>query len=105
MAKHRWNISKDRGHQLIYNFIVNILSKQPNHSLEFQKLRIEIFEKCKNMRITYNDKPKDIFNYIKNNLGGLIHIIDSHNDICIRDKTHERIIYYLDPILDDWEVV
>ena len=45
MAKHRWNISKERGHQLIYNSIVNILSKQPNHSLEFQKLRIELFEK------------------------------------------------------------
>jgi hypothetical protein len=105
MAKHRWNISKERGHQLIYNYIVNILSKQPNHSLEIKMLRSKIYEKSKNVKITYNNQPKDIFNYVKHNLGGLIHIIDSHSDICICDKAGERIISYLDPILDEWEVV
>ena len=105
MAKHRWNISKERGERLIYNSIVSILSKQPNHSLEIKILREKISEKFQNVKITYNGKPKDIFNYVKNNLGGLIHIIDSHCDICIRDKTDERIIYYLDPLLDEWELV
>tara|TARA_B100001094_G_C17869241_1_gene641287 strand:- start:51 stop:368 length:318 start_codon:yes stop_codon:yes gene_type:complete len=105
MAKHRWNISKERGKRLIYNSIVNILSKQPNHSLEIKKLRENIYKNLKNVKITYNNQPKDIFNYIKNNLGGLIHIIDSHGDICISDKAGERIIHYLDPLLDEWEVV
>ena len=51
----------------------------------------------------YLDRNDDLV--VKNNLGGLIHIIDSHSDICIRDNCSERIIYYLDPILDEWEVV
>ena len=105
MAKHRWNISKERGHQLIYNSIINILSKQPNHSLEIKKLRENISKNLQNVKITYNNQPKDIFNYVKHSLGGLIHIIDSHSDICISDKAGQRIISYLDPILNEWEIV
>lgn len=105
MAKHRWNISKERGERLIYNSIVNILSKQPNHSLEIKKLRENISINLQNVKFIYNNKPKDIFNYVKNNLGGLIHIIDSHSDICICDKAGQRIICYLDPILNEWVIV
>ena len=105
MAKHRWNISKERGERLIYNSIVNILSKQPNHSLEIKKLRENISKNLQNVKITYNNQPKDIFNYVKHSLGGLIHIIDSHGDICISDKAGQRIICYLDPILNEWEIV
>lgn len=105
MAKHRWNISKERGERLIYNSIVNILSKQPNHSLEVKKLRENITINLKNVKITYNNQPKDIFNFVKHSLGGLIHIIDSHSDICICDKAGERVICYLDPILNEWEIV
>ena len=105
MAKHRWNISKERGERLIYNSIVNILSKQPNHSLEIKKLRENISINLQNVKITYNNQPKDIFNYVKHSLGGLIYIIDSHSDICICDKAGKRIISYLDPILNEWEIV
>ena len=105
MAKHRWNISKERGERLIYNSIVNILSKQPNHSLEIKKLRENISINLQNVKITYNNQPKDIFNYVKHSLGGLIHIIDSHSDICIYDKAGQRVICYLDPILNEWEIV
>ena len=105
MAKHRWNISKERGEKLIYNSIVNILSKQPNHSLEIKKLRENISKNLQNVKITYNNQPKDIFNYVKHSLGGLIHVIDSHSDICICDKAGQRFICYLDPILNEWEIV
>jgi len=105
MAKHRWNISKERGERLIYNSIVYVLSKQHNHSLEIKKLKVKISENLKYIKITYNNKPKDLFNYIKNNLGGLIYIIDSYNDLSITNKAGECIISYLDPILNEWIII
>ena len=63
---YKWNISKERGSNIIYNTIDNILLEKTNHSIDYDELIFLLNNRTKHIQFINNNKRKNIHNFIKN---------------------------------------
>jgi len=103
MARHncKWNISKSQGHKIVYNIIISILTD--NKTMIIKDLRDLLLIRTESINILYNNKPKNICIFLKDNYGGLIQFIDNLNDIGLLYKNNK--IYAIlnnDEYYEDW---
>ena len=99
---YKWNISKERGSNIIYNTIDNILLEKTNHSIDYDELIFLLNNRTKHIQFINNNKRKNIHNYIKNIFGSLIQFIDQYDHFVI-SKKKSNIIVQFNPIeMNEW---
>ena len=69
---YKWNISKEKGTNLIFNTIKTILEEKNKNSIDLDELIFLVNNRTKHITFTNNNKKKNISNFIKNVFGGMI---------------------------------
>ena len=75
---YKWNISEEKGRNVVYNLIETILKERKDMTIDINELTFLLNNRTKSMKITNNNKGKNITNYIKVVFGGLINFIDPY---------------------------
>ena len=68
---YKWNISEEKGRNIIHNLIETLLKERSNKKIEIEELTFLLNNRTKSMNITNNSKKKNISNFIKTVYGGL----------------------------------
>ena len=82
---YKWNISKERGEEELDQTITAILKGNINNVIEMNELSFLINNRTKDIIIKNNKKKKNMMNFVKNVIGGLILFIEN-NDKYILEK-------------------
>ena len=99
---YKWNISKEKGTNFVFNIIQTILIEKQNNSIDLDELLFLINNRSKSMNLMNNNKKKNLTNYIKNVFGGIIQFIDSYDEFMILKKTNKTIIQLNNLEMSDW---
>tara|TARA_Y100000590_G_scaffold469851_1_gene660156 strand:- start:6256 stop:6591 length:336 start_codon:yes stop_codon:yes gene_type:complete len=103
--KYKWNISKEEGERIVYNQIEKILREKDNMTLEIKELIFILNNRTKHIDFLNNNKKKNIHNFIKNVLGGLINYIDQYDIFMIQKEDNQIFIRYNNLDLNEWILV
>jgi hypothetical protein len=82
---YKWNISKEKGEETLDRTITDILKGNIDNIIELDELSFLINNRTKDIIIKNNNKKKNMMNFVKNVIGGLIFFIET-NDKYIIDK-------------------
>ena len=99
---YKWNISKEKGTNFVFNIIQTILIEKQNNSIDLDELLFLINNRSKSMNLMNINKKKNLTNYIKNVFGGIIQFIDSYDEFMILKKTNKTIIQLNNLEMSDW---
>jgi hypothetical protein len=97
---YKWNISKEKASNVVFNTIQTILNEKQNHSIDLDELVLLIQNRNKDLNILNNNKSKNIVNYIKNVFGGIVQFIDTYDDFLLIEGKDKIIIKLNDIELD-----
>ena len=86
---YKWNISKEKGSNLIYNLIDQILLEKIDNSIEIEELLFLLNNRTKNIDFLNNNKKKNINNFIKNVFGSLTNFVDTYDHFVINKINSE----------------
>jgi len=103
---YKWNISKIKGEETLEQIITSILKGNINNIIEMDELSFLINSRSKDMIIKNNNKKKNMMNFVKNVLGGLIFFVESNDKYLIEKKNGLMFIKLKDPLkevnMSDW---
>lgn len=103
---YKWNISKMKGEETLEQIITSILKGNINNIIEMDELSFLINSRTKDMIIKNNNKKKNLMNFVKNVLGGLIFFVESNDKYLIEKKNGLMFIKLKDPVnevnMSDW---
>ena len=103
---YKWNISKIKGEETLEQIITSILKGIINNIIEMDELSFLINSRSKDMIIKNNNKKKNMMNFVKNVLGGLIFFVESNDKYLIEKKNGLMFIKLKDPLkkvnMSDW---
>ena len=99
---YKWNISKEKGTNFVFNIIQTILIEKQNNSIDLDELLFLINNRSKSINLMNNNNNKNLTNYIKNVFGGIIQFIDSYDEFMILKKTNKTIIQLNNLEMSDW---
>ena len=103
---YKWNISKIKGEETLEKIITSILKGNINNIIEMDELTFLINSRSKDMIIKNNNKKKNMMNFVKNVLGGLIFFVESNDKYLIEKKNGLMFIKLKDPLkevnMSDW---
>ena len=99
---YKWNISKEKGTNLIFNTIKTILEEKNKNSIDLDELIFLVNNRTKHITFTNNNKKKNISNFIKNVFGGMINFIDNYEDFMINKDKGVIIVHLNNLELNDW---
>ena len=102
---YKWNISKEKGREIILHQIESILKEKDNMTIEMNELIYILNNRTKNILLTNNNKTKNFHNFIKNVFGGFIHFIDQYDLFMIQILNGSTYIRYNNLDLEDWILV
>lgn len=103
---YKWNISKIKGEETLEQIITSILKGNINNIIEMDELSFLINSRSKYIIIKNNNKKKNMMNFVKNVLGGLIFFVESNDKYLIEKKNGIMFIKLKDPVkevnMSDW---
>ena len=103
---YKWNISKIKGEETLEQIITSILKGNINNIIEMDELSFLINIRSKYIIIKNNNKKKNMMNFVKNVLGGLIFFVESNDKYLIEKKNGIMFIKLKDPVkevnMSDW---
>lgn len=103
---YKWNISKKEGISIVNKTIHNILNDSKDDEMNLEELSFALNNRTKDITIENNKKKKNINNFIKNILGGLlVHIQSDSNYEVFINENDEKYIKLLKQPNDGWVVV
>ena len=106
---YKWNISKKAGIKLVDETINDILAENKEDRINYEELTFALNNRTKDKTIKNNNKKKNINNFIKNVLGGLIFHIQSGDNFEIINSNDGKIYIKLlsgsEIIYNDWVFV
>lgn len=94
---YKWNISKIKGEETLEGIITSILKGNIDNIIEMDELSFLINSRTKDMTIKNNNKKKNMMNFVKNVLGGLIFFVESNDKYVIENKNGIMFIKLKDP--------
>ena len=96
---NNWNITKEKGLELIHGTIIDTLNETKNNQLPLYELVTQINMRT-NMNHIHNKKKFNLLTkYIKSQYGGVIKFIDNYSIYGISYKQNKAIIHLL---IDDY---
>jgi len=105
---YKWNISKEKGEEIVISTIKDILSGSKDLTVEYDELLFALNHRTKGIIIKNNNKVKSISNFIKNVFGGLTYYIECNPDFILsRDngKVYIRLLHDIAGEYSDWILV
>ena len=88
-----WNITKEKGYELIHTTIVEILREQPKKCIPLNQLVSLINERTKYLKIHSSRKYNTLSKYIKINYKGIIQFLDDYTMYGIdRNNKHPLLV-------------
>jgi len=99
---YKWNISKEKGSNFIYNLIDKILLEKIDHSIEIEELLFLLNNRTKNIDFLNNNNKKNINNFIKTVFGSLTNFIDSYDHFVIKKIDTETFIKINPLEISEW---
>lgn len=78
--KYKWNISKEKGEKILCKTIYDILKDNKDYKIDYDELIFALNNRTKDVNIKNNNKKKNLNNFVKNVLGGLIYYIEYSDD-------------------------
>ena len=99
---YKWNISKEKGINLIFNTIKTILEEKNEKSIELDELIFLVNNRTKHINFTNNNKKKNINNFIKIVFGSIINFIDTYDDFMISKNNNSTFIHLNNLEINDW---
>ena len=105
----KWNISDERGLDLIHQYLIQILREQPKNFLSLDELVFLLNNRTKCHKIHNHKKHNCLTKYIKIKYGGIVKFLDKHDLYGIRIKDNKAYVYLIDPdvinFYNDWVFV
>tara|TARA_B110000495_G_C22931294_1_gene544412 strand:+ start:99 stop:455 length:357 start_codon:yes stop_codon:yes gene_type:complete len=77
---YKWNISKEKGGKILRKTIYDILKDNKDDKIDCDELIFALNNRTKDVNIKNNNKKKNLNNFVKNVLGGLIYYIENSDD-------------------------
>ena len=104
---YKWNLSKKRGEQIIHTEISSILSERFNHLSDIDEIQLILNNRTKDIVIKNNNKRKNINNFIKNVLGGLINYLEQSDHFQLINQNGKLLVSFKNDGLyfKDWIIV
>ena len=102
---YKWNISKEKGQNLIFKNIELILKEKREEIMEIDELLTILNMRTRNIDILNNNKKKNIINYIKVVFGGIVNFIDSYEDFLYFKKEKKEFVKLNKLELSEWIIV
>jgi hypothetical protein len=102
---YKWNISKEKGQNLIFKNIELILKEKREEIMEIDELLTILNMRTRNIDILNNNKKKNIINYIKIVFGGIVNFIDSYEDFLYFKKEKKEFVKLNKLELSEWIIV
>lgn len=102
---YKWNISKEKGQNLIFKNIELILKEKREEIMEIDELLTILNMRTRSIDILNNNKKKNIINYIKVVFGGIINFIDSYEEFLYFKKGKKEFVKLNKLELSEWIIV
>tara|TARA_Y100000814_G_C12107185_1_gene325828 strand:- start:11 stop:361 length:351 start_codon:yes stop_codon:yes gene_type:complete len=83
---YKWNISKERGEETLDRTITAILKGNIDNIIEMDELSFLINNRTKDLIIKNHNKKKNMMNFVKNVIGGLIIFIENNDKYILEKK-------------------
>lgn len=99
---YKWNLSEEEGRTMVFSIVEKILKERKNNSIEINELIFLINLRSKNIEIRNNNKKKNLSNFIKVVLGGMIQFIDDYDKFLIYKKDKETFIRMNNFEINEW---
>ena len=100
-ASYNWNVSDERGLEIIHTLLIEILSEQPKNYLPIQDLVFQLNLRGRHLSIHKLKKHNSMIKYIKNKFGGLTQLIQDYMFYEIVTKQNQIYIYYHEDLYSD----
>jgi hypothetical protein len=97
---NKWNISKEKGDQLIHKYIIEILKDKTNNSLSLSELIIFLNQRTKHIKFINHNKLKPASVYLRCMYGNIINFIDRFSFYGIIKTNTDIIIKLIDSELN-----
>ena len=99
---YKQNLSEEEGRTIVFSIVEKILKERKNNSIEINELIFLINLRSKNIEIRNNNKKKNLSNFIKVVLGGMIQFIDDYDKFLIYKKDKETFIRMNNFEINEW---
>jgi len=99
---YKWNISEEKGRNMTYNLVEDILKEKTDNTIEIDELTFLLNNRTKDVNIINNNKKKNLTNYIKVVFGGIVHFIDDYDRFLLQKKDGGTLIKLNNIELSDW---
>ena len=74
----KWNISNERGIEIIHKTIIELLRSQPSQTMPLQELIHQLNSRTNHIKFHTIQKHNSSSKYIKSKFGGFTHFIETH---------------------------
>ena len=101
MTNYKWNISLEKGTEIAYSTLKDILLSNKDFKVNKNILIDILIEKTKDINIKNYKKRKNILTFLNINYGSFEKYIDSESCFVL----HNNIVSYVDSDLNEWEYV
>lgn len=101
MTNYKWNISLEKGTEIAYSTIKDILLSNKDFKVNKNILIDMLVEKTKDVSIKNYKKRKNILTFLNINYGSFEKYIESEPCFVL----HNNIVSYVDSDLNEWEYV
>lgn len=101
MTNYKWNISLEKGTEIAYSTIKDILLSNKDFKVNKNILIDTLVEKTKDISIKNYKKRKNILTFLNINYGSFEKYIESDPNFVL----HNNIVSYVDSDLNEWEYV
>lgn len=95
MVQLKWNISDERGLEIIHTTLIQILSEQPKRFLPLNDLVFLLNNRTKRYNIHNNRKHNCLTKYINIKYKGIVRFLDSYSAYGIRIKENKEYVYLM----------
>lgn len=102
---YKWNISKEKGQNLIFKNIEIILKEKHEEIMEIDELLTILNMRTRHIDILNNNKKKNIINYIKVVFGGIVNFIDHYEEFLYFKKEKKEFVKLNKLELSEWIIV
>ena len=99
---YKWNISEEKGRNMTYNLVEDILKEKTDNTIEIDELTFLLNNRTKDVNIINNNKKKNLTNYIKVVFGGIVNFIDDYDRFLLQKKDGGTRIKLNNIELSDW---
>ncbi len=99
-----WNITKEKGFEIIHMNIIEILREQPKKSIPLDQLVTLLNERTKYLKIHSSRKYNTLSKYIKMNYNGIVHFLDDYTMYGIDRNNKQLVVHLFENELEDFNL-